>query len=193
MIVDPFKDCLVKPENEQVHNHDIPEHSEESLLYPQAKDHHNISEVLVLNEPEGLNQEGRVCHLLKYRIQVQKRHVKHQQHSEKETCEGRKRKTCKAKTKPKNLCLFCGNIFANSGGLRVHMQIHTREEPYICPTCGKAFERSDWLKDHTRIHTGQQKLSKMQRFPCSKCDKTYSQACKLRYHMCRHTGKRLYA
>ena len=99
-IVDPFKDCLVKPENEQVHNHDIPEHSEkslgafseESMLYPtpQAKEDHNNSEVLVLNEPEGLNQEGHVCHLLRYSSQVKKKHVKQQQHSEKEPCKGRK-------------------------------------------------------------------------------------------------------
>ena len=133
-IVDPFKDCLVKPENEQVHNHDIPEHSEDSLgvfseesvLYPtpQAKDHHNNSEVLVLNEPEGLNQEGHVCHLLRYSSQVKKKHVKQQHHSVKETCKGRKRKTCEAKTKPKSstqqVCSLCGNIYANSRCLRTH-------------------------------------------------------------------------
>ena len=210
MIVDPFKDCLVKPENEQVHNHDIPEHSEDSLgvfseesvLYPtpQAKDH-NISEALVLNETEGLNQEGRVCHRLRYRSQVQKKHVKQRPHSEKEPCKGRKNKTCEAKTKPKSstqqVCSLCGNIYANSRCLRTHMLIHTGEKPFICPTCGEAFARSDKLKDHTRIHTGQKKPArkpaKMQTFPCSKCDKTFSRAHGLRYHMRRHTRERPYA
>ncbi|KAG5266519.1 hypothetical protein AALO_G00233010 [Alosa alosa] len=205
MIGDPFKDC-VKLVNEQVNNCSIPEHSEGSLVAlqkdklqhptPQVEEDHSSTEVLLLAEPEGLNQEGRVCHLLRYRTQVNNRHVK-QQHSEKETCEGTKRETYKARRKRGNLkqymCSLCGKILANCNGLQVHMRIHTGEKPYVCPTCGKAFARSDWLKDHMMIHTGLQKLIKPHQFQCSQCDKSFAKASGLQYHMRRHTRERPYA
>lgn len=184
LIVDPFKDC-VKPEIEV--NRGLPEPSRESLgalqvddlqhQTTQVKENCRKTEVLVLTEPDRLVQDGRVCHLLRYRTQ------------------GGKALQSKSKVKihtgqkpsgPRFPCSQCEKTFAFSSGLRVHMRAHTGERPYNCPICCKDFSRSDFLAMHIKSHGRTQTGERI--FECDLCEKKLTSRGFLQLHKERSHG-----
>ncbi|XP_052872411.1 gastrula zinc finger protein XlCGF57.1-like [Anopheles cruzii] len=74
------------------------------------------------------------------------------------------------------LCKVCGKTFHAASNLRVHMQIHNKDQNK-CPHCSRKFARQFRLKDHIRTHTGEKP------FPCKVCGKTFHTADILRTHM----------
>lgn len=112
------------------------------------------------------------------------------------------------------ICNFCGRGFNMSNSLRQHLNMHEGKYPYKCKFCAKGFARQSELIAHTRTHTGEKpfkcpidqceraytyqidlKRHKFsahgiyhKKYPCSICNKIYSENKLLRKHMESHTN-----
>ena len=84
--------------------------------------------------------------------------------------------------KAKHACSICMQSFPVYYKLKVHMQMHTQEKPFICTVCSKPFSHSSHLTDHLRIHRGEKP------FPCLICKKLFSQRSNMKTHMRTHSG-----
>jgi len=81
-------------------------------------------------------------------------------------------------------CEKCDLSFSTSGGLRVHMTVHSENGNHHCFVCGKGFESLSGLKDHVTAHT-----SASNHF-CDKCGRWFKDQVVLWKHIARH-GERL--
>ncbi|CAK8684108.1 unnamed protein product [Clavelina lepadiformis] len=112
-------------------------------------------------------------------------------------------KEVKAKKK-KYCCEECDMSFAKHHLLTQHSYIHTNVLPFKCTKCETAFLTLAHRNRHEKVHNGykcdqcnqrfdtwtdlRSHVSKEhpRRFPCTKCDKTFRMACRLREHMVSH-------
>ncbi|EKM54479.1 uncharacterized protein PHACADRAFT_73403, partial [Phanerochaete carnosa HHB-10118-sp] len=51
-------------------------------------------------------------------------------------------------------CMWCGKGFTRPSSLRIHMNTHTGERPYVCPFegCGRSFSVQSNMRRHARVH-----------------------------------------
>lgn len=114
-----------------------------------------------------------------------------------------------------HLCNTCGKRFSQSSSLSKHQRVHSGERPYKCPHCVKAFTASSILRTHLRQHSGERPFkckhcgkafashaahdshvrrthTKIKPCVCSVCDKAFTQAYELKFHMNIHTGEKPY-
>jgi len=71
------------------------------------------------------------------------------------------------KTKKREECSICHKRFENKYKLKIHMNCHTGNRPYICETCGASFLRSTNLVAHRRTH-------KPKEYQCPLCGKLFA-------------------
>ncbi|PFH53788.1 hypothetical protein AMATHDRAFT_130967, partial [Amanita thiersii Skay4041] len=52
-------------------------------------------------------------------------------------------------------CTYCGKGFNRPSSLKIHLNSHTGEKPFICPVenCGRSFSVLSNMRRHTRVHT----------------------------------------
>ncbi|KII92904.1 hypothetical protein PLICRDRAFT_172934 [Plicaturopsis crispa FD-325 SS-3] len=56
---------------------------------------------------------------------------------------------------PKYECSYCGKGFNRPSSLKIHLNSHTGEKPFICPVegCGRSFSVLSNMRRHARVHT----------------------------------------
>lgn len=79
----------------------------------------------------------------------------------------RKRRSTGPRTK-NNYCHLCEKSYESSYKLKLHMNAHTGERPFVCEICGKGFARGPNLNAHRRVHTGEKPFS------CNRCSRGFS-------------------
>ncbi|KAF8210477.1 hypothetical protein K438DRAFT_1454529, partial [Mycena galopus ATCC 62051] len=52
-------------------------------------------------------------------------------------------------------CDYCGKGFSRPSSLRIHLNSHTGEKPFVCPVdgCGRSFSVLSNMRRHARVHT----------------------------------------
>ncbi|XP_048126083.1 zinc finger protein 253-like [Alosa alosa] len=186
-IVNPFQDCMTSKvevdETDEVCDNNA-DHSvallnvcqEGSVQEAQGGNHD--TEVLTLTESEESIQEGRVCHVVRYKRKAKPG-----------AREADKPKT-QSESLREHLCLLCGKSYSSADTLKAHMKIHNSEKSFIkakpgareankpktqseslrehlCLLCGKSYSSADTLKAHMKIHNSEKS------FICPTCGKAF--------------------
>ncbi|XP_067635778.1 uncharacterized protein [Eurosta solidaginis] len=79
----------------------------------------------------------------------------------------------------KHQCTLCTKRFVGSYELKVHMRVHTGEEPYACHLCDRRFKIKVHLTYHLQQHAGVKQK-------CKVCGKEFNRG--LKQHSYTHTG-----
>ncbi|KAF8628892.1 hypothetical protein AX15_003676 [Amanita polypyramis BW_CC] len=58
-------------------------------------------------------------------------------------------------TQAKYECTYCGKGFNRPSSLKIHLNSHTGEKPFVCPVenCGRGFSVLSNMRRHARVHT----------------------------------------
>ena len=83
-----------------------------------------------------------------------------------------------------NHCNLCDKSYESSYKLKLHMNAHTGERPFVCEFCGKGFARGPNLNAHRRVHTGEKP------FVCKRCNRGFSHPSDRIVHMVREVCTR---
>ncbi|XP_049287999.1 zinc finger protein 93-like isoform X2 [Anopheles funestus] len=75
----------------------------------------------------------------------------------------------------KHICNICGASVRSATYLKVHIQLHSEEQPFSCKVCGARFKLYRYLKWHMVIHKGLHK--------CEECNAAFKSPSELEDHM----------
>ncbi|XP_061516816.1 zinc finger protein OZF-like [Anopheles gambiae] len=88
-------------------------------------------------------------------------------------------------SRKKYICNVCGAKVLSSSYLKVHMRLHSKENPYSCNLCGARFKVARYLKWHLRKHK--------ELYPCKQCGLSFQSYSLLQDHMKTHFVGRKYS
>lgn len=77
---------------------------------------------------------------------------------------------------PRFTCNYCSKEFIRKDSLKVHMQTHSPDKPYICLDCNKNFTLKKYLKQHQTVH-------KEPQYHCPTCQQAFPRKQSLKRHM----------
>lgn len=80
-------------------------------------------------------------------------------------------------------CELCKKRFCRKSELKLHLQKHRGERPFLCTDCGKSFAQKSHLTCHLTMHSEERPYS------CILCEKTFKKKELLKHHMKLHGGK----
>lgn len=82
-----------------------------------------------------------------------------------------------------HMCPVCGLRKTTMYELRVHMNSHTGEKQYACDRCSAVFQTNNNRTRHIQtVHL------KVKGYPCTDCEKSFTEPYMLRRHILIHTG-----
>lgn len=67
-------------------------------------------------------------------------------------------------------CSQCARAFVSHHLLENHLQVHSRQEPYVCKICGIRFGRQHDLAHHSELH------KEKELYTCLNCDRNFARA-----------------
>lgn len=80
-------------------------------------------------------------------------------------------------------CELCKKRFCRKSELKLHLQKHRGERPFLCTDCGKSFAQKSHLTCHLTMHSEERPYS------CVLCEKSFKKKELLKHHMKLHGGK----
>lgn len=80
-------------------------------------------------------------------------------------------------------CDLCHKRFCRKSELKLHLQKHRGERPFLCTDCGKSFAQKSHLTCHLTMHSEERPYS------CVLCEKSFKKKELLKHHMKLHGGK----
>nr|CAH7728103.1 unnamed protein product [Callosobruchus chinensis] len=83
-------------------------------------------------------------------------------------------------------CNICLKTFQFSSNLRIHLNEHVEDKPFMCSYCKKGFKIYSSLLHHSKNHSADHP------FECIDCGKKYKQSPNLTAHLRVHTGAKPY-
>ncbi|EDW45718.1 transcription factor grauzone [Drosophila sechellia] len=86
----------------------------------------------------------------------------------------------------------CGKIFTRASKLMDHIRKHINPKLFTCTICQKSLNSQDYLATHIEtVHNKVAQIGKVLKFPCPKCERTFSSERRMANHLAKHDTDQL--
>ncbi|XP_068158919.1 transcription factor grauzone [Drosophila tropicalis] len=86
----------------------------------------------------------------------------------------------------------CNKIFTRASKLMDHIRKHVNPKLFTCSICNKSLNSQDYLATHIEtVHNKVDQIGKVLKFPCPKCERTFSSERRLSNHLAKHDTDQL--
>lgn len=86
----------------------------------------------------------------------------------------------------------CNKVFNRPSKLMDHIRKHINPKLFTCSICNKSLNSQDYLATHIEtVHNKVAQIGKVLKYPCPKCDRTFSSERRLSNHVLKHDTDQL--